>query len=311
MEGVKFPANPLEGPAGNSEEWLEWRKGHIGASEVGAAMGFSKWSQPLDIYNLKLGLTKTDQTFPMWFGHQVEPIIAQAYSNRTQQPLTYPIPGYRHPVAQHIGATPDACWEDEPSVLIDMKATGSRTPLGTEGSDEIPEDWIAQAQAQMFVTGAQRVDFAVVQSNQLGIYTVERNLEFIEAMVEILTDLWDAIESRHPPEPDFEHPSVGKAIAAMADTSSEFVVPLSGYELELANRYTELGPEVKALQDERDNVKHRLMASLQGHCRGRLPDGREVSLKQVTVGPQMREGYSFKRMWIKKQGRKEKNVVKH
>ncbi len=308
---VTLETEAVPGPAASDlDEWLDWRMGHIGASETGAAMGVSKWQQPLDIYNMKTGLVKPPgQNFPMWWGTQVEAILAQAYTNRTGKELLYPIPGFRHQDEQHIGATPDAVRKDNQRILVEMKAAGSRVELGSENSDEIPADWIAQAQAQMFVMDADIVEFAVVQSNSLGIYVVERNEAFIEAMVERLTELWEKIGQREPPDADWEHATTGRALAALIDCDSDFTAPLGGYEQDLVRRYEELGRQSQEVTKDRDQCKHKIMASLSGHAQGRLPDGRVLKMRKVKVKETIRESYEYKRLVVPK--RKDNRVTKH
>ncbi len=39
----------------NEQQWHEWRRQGIGASDIGVLMGYSNYATPLDLYQIKVG----------------------------------------------------------------------------------------------------------------------------------------------------------------------------------------------------------------------------------------------------------------
>ena len=58
------------------------RIGKIGASDVGALMGYNPWSSPANQTAIILGLIEIEQTTRMDFGKRVQPIIAEMVMDR-------------------------------------------------------------------------------------------------------------------------------------------------------------------------------------------------------------------------------------
>lgn len=70
-----------------TDEWLEWRKRGIGASEISACIGENPYCSPKQLLNKKLGInTKKDSDFSlsrMERGRNLEPLIRDEYINQT------------------------------------------------------------------------------------------------------------------------------------------------------------------------------------------------------------------------------------
>jgi putative phage-type endonuclease len=66
------------------DEWLEWRRGGIGASDVAGLLGLSKWSSPFTIWCDKLGLSPpSEDSERMRMGRRMEPVLRDEFMDRT------------------------------------------------------------------------------------------------------------------------------------------------------------------------------------------------------------------------------------
>ena len=76
----------------NREHWLECRLHGpdgsipytIGGSDVSTVFGLNPWTTPLELWRIKKGLMKPDDSVNYWakeMGHRMEPIVAQCYAD--------------------------------------------------------------------------------------------------------------------------------------------------------------------------------------------------------------------------------------
>ena len=83
------------------------RIGKIGASDVGALMGYNPWSSPANQTAIILGLIEIEQTTRMDFGKRVQPIIAEMVMDRTNRLAIEDEVTVYHPKYKWMQATPD------------------------------------------------------------------------------------------------------------------------------------------------------------------------------------------------------------
>lgn len=194
----------------------------IGASEAAAAMGLSKYQSPLELYLVKRGEyepeVSREQRERMEFGSFLEPLILERYQNRVRPGgFTTRYPMLFSKTHQFCAATPDAIATSDKGTrwAVDAKCTNHRmydpsgedeTAFGEDGSDQVPIDYLIQAQQQCFVLGVDRVDFPVLfDATTLRIYTVWRDDSLIESMLAAEAELCRRIVAGDPPEPTMSH----------------------------------------------------------------------------------------------------------
>ena len=178
----------------------------IGGSDIGKVIGVSPWGGPLDVY-----LSATGQAPPFAgnlatrAGSALEPVIAQSYTEETGIALD---PGRSrvHPRRQWQRGTTD---REAPSagLLIEIKTGNLRTAhrWGEPGTDEIPEEYLAQCHWYLgLAPEASRCDVPVLLGgSELRIYRVDRDLELEAALVERAERFWvDHVLARVPPPVD-------------------------------------------------------------------------------------------------------------
>lgn len=285
---------PLVGPDPKTPEWYQARMSCIGASEAAAACGLSPYAQPLDLYLEKRGMKPPkEETDAMRLGTLMEPVVISEYEHRTGY-ATKPCSLLFHGTNRFIGATPDRMVLDQAGRFpMDAKTTTFRraAEFGEEGSDQIPTDYLLQAQQQMYVTSAERCDIAVLLDGRtLRVYQVARHDDLIEMLVQAETELWQRIVDGNPPEPNWTHPRTPELVRSLHGLQNDLVVELSEETSESWRRYQSLGDRIKILQEERDALKARVLYAMGEAATGRLADGAgELTRKMVT-----RKAYTVK-----------------
>lgn len=191
------------------------RREYLGASEIAAVLGLSKWASPLSVFYDKTRepvATATDEQseWQEW-GNRLEPIILDAYKSRTlvtdAETLWAKPPQVRSLFSPWQACTPDGLvlTAPVPSFLrgvdaknVDRSQAGKWGPTGT---DQIPESYLLQMQYSMEVTGLRRWDVAaLIGGNSFGSYVVEYDAELMAIVMPRLEAFWDRVLRDDPPE---------------------------------------------------------------------------------------------------------------
>lgn len=276
--------------------WLAERRQGLGASEAAAAIGLSPFETPLQLYLRKVGLLpEPEETEAMRWGTLLEPLIAEEYQRRTGARLERRQVFLRSKTTEApIFATLDAIRDDGVPVEFKTCSAWSRSKLGEEGTDELPEHWLVQAHVQMIAAEQERVDFAVLVGGQeFRLFRVEFQAGLGMILIAELTEFWRRIERREPPPPE-SAADVRVMHALYPDVTGADLV-LDAEAVAIAEAYEAAGAEIKRLSESRDRLKADLLARLGSAPGGLLPDGRRITRKVVSVAEQTitRKAYAF------------------
>lgn len=299
---------PIMGPAPHSEPWYALRvydpdrKGRevvIGASEAAAACNLSPYSSALQLFLEKRGQLPAWQPDPeakerMEFGLRVESLVLDAYAEREDCEIEKQLPMFFHPEHAFCTATPDGIAHRslENQWCVDAKNSNwrmfdesgeSEHRYGQAGTDQVPVTHLCQAQQQMAVMGLDRCDFPVLKDgNKLLIYTVQRNDDLIAQIIAAERELYERILRNDPPEPNFEHTGTVKVLSQMFGCKVGQVASLTEAESDLWRKYEQLGITAKEANEEREEIKAKLLWSLGEAEVGRFPDV-AMELKRTVV----------------------------
>lgn len=247
-------------------EWYEARANGIGASEIAAAAGLSKWAQPLDIYLRKVGKAddKPDND-AMRLGRKLEPVIKSEFVERTGLQLIDPEPPmFRHADYPQIFATPDALVSDGNG--LECKSTNwriARDELGDEASDHVPTEWLCQAQMQMFVLDVDIIHVAaLVDGRDLRCHQVTRNDRLIRGLVKAACELWERIINRDPPPVDWTHSNTPQLVKEMYTIETGKTIVLPDEFRDLWEQQAALGRRTTEEAKERDRIRAKILAEM-------------------------------------------------
>ena len=233
----------------DTPEWMEERRKSVGASEVAAIMGLSKWATPLDIYKAKSGVDRTFDEILGFVGHASEPIMHE-WVERFSGVGVILSPGFMarssdvpflHASFDRISHNPFTTWQ--------LKTTSA---YASHHWDEgIPTEYRVQVQAEMYVAGTQRAAVVVwIGGREFRLFWEARDERFIrEQMIPSLHTFWDGVQSGVPPEP--------ATMAEIAEVfpSEERDLEASDTVLEALDQYAVLSSDIKAMEGEREALK--------------------------------------------------------
>ncbi|MGI4850683.1 MAG: YqaJ viral recombinase family protein [Janthinobacterium lividum] len=263
-------------------EQLAMRKTGIAASELASVCGLSPWGSAIEVWERKVGVRDDDLSLNANIirGTLFEaPVIAwyTLLSSRKVVPQTT----LRHPKHPIMLATPDGVAfkdGDEPRCL-EIKCPGPFTlrHWGAEGSDEIPEYYVPQVQAQMAVTGLQTTDVVMFSGIEPKIYHVDYDDEFFQATREIAEKFFtDYVLTGTPPPPDTTA-AYGDFLARHAPMrDAQSTVDLSGSD-EAVRWMQQLKEAQKASKYAaacEEEAKNNLKALMGENASARVPGGR-------------------------------------
>jgi len=195
----------------NREEWLTVRKGGIGSSDAGAAVGLNPYQSPLELWMIKTGrdgglpkVDANDETSPMYWGTLLEPIVAAHYTKRSGNRVRRINAVLQHPDR-------DKAWmlaniDREVVGASDVQILECKT-AGEFGArlwrDGVPEYVVCQVQHQLAVTGKAAADVCVLICGQeIRIYRIERDDALIARLIELERQFWRYVEMDEPPPAD-------------------------------------------------------------------------------------------------------------
>lgn len=191
------------------DQWLTVRKGGIGSSDAGSAVGLNPYKSQLELWMEKTGkdanlpkVDPNDETSPMYWGTLLESIVAAHYTKRTGNKVRRINAVLQHPKEPWMLANLDREVIGAPDVqILECKTAGiNGARLWRDG---VPEYVQLQVMHQLAVTGKQAADVAVLIGGQdLQIHRIERDEGVITKLVELERQFWHYVETDTQPPAD-------------------------------------------------------------------------------------------------------------
>ena len=254
-------------------QWLEVRRKGIGSSDCAAACGLNPYMSMLELWMIKTGRIQqnieeeSEGHAPLYWGKQLEPLVAEYYSMHTQHKvrrvnavLQHPDPD-KHFMLANLDYS--VVGSDEVQILECKTAGEYGAKLWRDG---VPLYVLCQVQHQLAVTGKQAAHICVLLcGHETRIFKVTRSESVIQHIVNAERYFWECVEKDTPPEADASE-SAAKALQLLYPEH----VPLSTADLsedEQANQQFEqlirVRNQVEKHQEQFDLLKHQLQAKMQ------------------------------------------------
>lgn len=236
-----------------TKKQLEIRRTGIGASEIAALIGASKWSTPIAIFESKLGIAPPLDSYAADLGNELEAPIARVWAKREGRFIAL-VDTLRHPERPFALATPDRAVYTSAAArgdgrtkktdvrdaekLLQVKSTNwrQRHLWGEEGTDSIPDEYVAQCHWEGAVAGQQIVDVAVdFDKTALHTYRIVVDQGIFAAMYEVAERFMiDHVARQIPPPPDASE-RYGEYLtrAFPSETSADLERVIAGEDLTL------------------------------------------------------------------------------
>jgi putative phage-type endonuclease len=180
-----------------SQDWLEWRRLHIGASESGAILGINPYSSPIQIWEQKTLGWESPMNDAMKDGHLNEPIARRLYESIKGvkvEPMvaewdTCPI----------ISASFDGI-DIKTNSLVEIKC--GRASFRAAKREIVPAYYLCQMQQQMLVADLLEIDYFCYDpvSKDSVLMTIKRDENLIKRIVDANIHFWQHVITHTPPE---------------------------------------------------------------------------------------------------------------
>lgn len=228
-----------------SQEWLDMRKKHIGASDGPIIMGVSPWRTPFQLWQEKLGLAAPQEwNSSMQRGNDLEPKARAAFEAETGFDV-FPQVVF-HPEHKWMMASLDGlslCGK----VAVEIKCTSKKChEMALAG--EVPPHYIPQLQHQLCVLDLEMLYYFSFDGYNGAIVKVNRDESYIKKLIKEETKFWKCLKDKTPPD--------------LSDR--DFVERTDPTWLEYAERLRELDTQIKSLKESRDNLKEGLIGLADG-----------------------------------------------
>lgn len=269
----------------DEEGWLKARTRGIGGSDVGAICGVSPFTSARQIYLNKTGqfqeaLKPNDAAKErMHFGHMLEPIVADEYSQRTGNKVVAVNATLVHKDHPWALANVDRLIVDDdgkPIGVLECKTTSEYMNEEWE-SGEILLSYIYQLNWYLWILGLEKGAFAcLVGGNKFYYYDVFRNDELLEnTIIPAAEKFWfENVLALKEPEMQATDTDFANSIYSTVVKNSEITLP-DDETNELARTVFECKTKIKELE--------KIMAEAQNRIKDRLQDNEIGYTKDYTI----------------------------
>lgn len=180
-----------------TQEWLDFRRSKIGASDAPVIMGVSPWKKPLELYKEKIGEAESfRKTERMQRGINLEPLAREAFileHGINIQPAVY--------VKDWALASLDGISDDE-KVVVEIKCPNMIDhEMALQGN--VPAHYYPQLQHQMYVCDVESMYYYSFDGNKGHTVLVKRDEYYIEDMISKELSFYKCILDHIPPPSSF------------------------------------------------------------------------------------------------------------
>lgn len=269
------------------QEWVDSRKGSIGGSDAAAIVGLNPWKSAYALWAEKSGKVEPEDISmkeAVRLGHELEPYVAKRFTEITGKKVRRENFTLKNDLYPWAHANVDRMVIGEKAGL-ECKTT-SALALSKFRSGEYPANYYAQCVHYLAVTGLDRWYLCVLIGNQeVRVFTIERDEDEIEALMDSEREFWAGVESGEAPLPDGSESSSNTLSRLYQDEGGECdLTPFAG----TLREYVELKAQVKDLTAKCDGLANQIKEYMGTASRGSAGDFR------VTYGSQTRRTFDKK-----------------
>lgn len=167
------------------QEWLEWRRKGIGASDAPVIMGVSPFKTINQLWKEKVMGWQQPDNAAMARGRELEDEALGAFMMETGLFMT---PQVRKEHAEHpwMRATLDG-YEEKENLVVEIKTCRAV-------HEEVPEHYYPQLQHQMEVCGATSIFYYSYDGNRGKLLQIDKNPGYVEKMIDSEKKFWERIQ---------------------------------------------------------------------------------------------------------------------
>ena len=182
--------------------WLAYRQQGIGSSDAAAVCGLDPYRSPYEVFLEKRGeAPPKPETRAMWLGKQLEPIVANLFTQETGWPVRR-----RQAILQHRKLPWMLCNLDRRTrddtgrwVPLELKTTAQWHEADWPAGD-CPDAYRVQVAHQLAVDGADHGYLAVlIGGREFRWLRIDRDPELEASLIALESEFWAHVERGEPP----------------------------------------------------------------------------------------------------------------
>ncbi len=264
------------------EEWLKYRTGGIGGSDVSIIAGINPFKSVHQLWLEKTGQVEPEQTESEFahFGTLLEPIVRKEFTERTGIKVRQ-----KHMLLQSeeypfMYADLDGVINDDGELAIFEAKTASQYKMDT-WEEDVPAGYILQVQHYMAVTGAKKTYIAaLVGGNHFVYHVVERDEVMIAKIIAMEKYFWEThVLGGVEPVPDGSEATTNYFNSKFSNSNGQ-TIELPEEALAICEEYERLSEELKALETAKSAAANQLKSYLKEAEAGTVGD-RKIVWKQI------------------------------
>lgn len=239
-------------------EWLAMRRTGIGSSDAPTVAG--ERGSVLELWAEKSGLVEPevpdDATARLFeWGHRLEPVVADWYADSTGRTLQRVNQMLRHPVVPYAFASLDRRVVGERR-LVEIKTTR----WGWAGGEDVPGAVQCQVQHQLWVTGYDVADVAVLTGgSEPKVYEIARDDAFIADLAYLEAEFWGWVTSGTRPPVDGSE-NARRVLSRLHPRNDGTFLPLTPELDQLTGQWRDSKADVKAAEGRAGTLANTLRA---------------------------------------------------
>lgn len=264
------------------EEWLKFRTGGIGGSDVSIIAGINPFKSVHQLWLEKTGQIEPEQTESEYahFGTLLEPIVRKEFTERTGIKVRQ-----KHMLLQSseypfMYADLDGVINEGGELAIFEAKTASQYKMET-WEEGVPAGYILQVQHYMAVTGAKKTYIAaLVGGNHFVYHVVERDEVMIAKIIAMEKYFWEThVIGGAEPIPDGSEATTNYFNSKFSESNGE-IIELPEEALAICEEYERLSEQLKELETAKSAAANQLKSYLKEAEAGTVGD-RKIVWKQI------------------------------
>ncbi len=266
------------------EAFITSRLTGVGSSDAAIVAGMSPWKSAYELWHEKTGgMIQEDISgnAPVIWGNRFERPIGEHFAEVTGKQVAAGGVKIVHPAHAFMFTHLDFDIPDEDE-YVECKAVNqfAKSEWGEPGTDDIPAHYLCQVQHTLACIGKSVGWVAVlIGGNEFRIYRVERNEDFIDALIPIEAAFWRSVETRIPPILDCNAPNALTAVKKLYPGTDGTTIELPA-EIMASHQALEDIREKRLLFEKTEaGLKANILLAMGSAAIGKLPDGTAYTRK--------------------------------
>lgn len=264
------------------EEWLKFRTGGIGGSDVSIIAGINPFKSVHQLWLEKTGQIEPEQTESEYahFGTLLEPIVRKEFTERTGIKVRQKRMLLQSSEYPFMYADLDGVINEGGELAIFEAKTASQYKMET-WEEGVPAGYILQVQHYMAVTGAKKTYIAaLVGGNHFVYHVVERDEVMIAKIIAMEKYFWEThVLGGVEPIPDGSEATTNYFNSKFSDSNGQ-TIELPEEALVICEEYERLSEQLKELETAKSAAANQLKSYLKEAEVGTVGD-RKIVWKQI------------------------------